>query len=187
MPPELQSITSTPLGFRILGQRHALVRSPSPNRPSTEKRTKQRLISRPMGAATPFPTHFDAEAHAIELAAAILVVAHVGRTARGTGGSGSRARHGYRARRRPASLARRAAWPQRSTTSGISARVSGARARGSVAGALIPLEETSSHCSQSSISGEGFRGRAALPRPGSAAPCGRNGRAGCRARNCAGG
>src|SRR5436853_409149 len=46
---------------------------------------------------------------------------------------------------KPASWARRAPWPQRSTTSGISARVS-ARGVGSVSGELIALEETRAAC-----------------------------------------
>jgi hypothetical protein len=74
MPPDEQSITSTPLRLDDLRQRDALVRSPAGIVLHREAQ-EQRLGRGPVRAHA--FDHLDREAHAVELAAAIFVVAQI--------------------------------------------------------------------------------------------------------------
>jgi len=74
MPPELQSITSTPLDLMILASARS---GPAPAGIVLDREPhEQRLGRRPVRAHALHD--FDGKAHAVQLAAAVLVVAQVG-------------------------------------------------------------------------------------------------------------
>ncbi len=75
MPPDEQSITSTPFGFTSFASA-TLWSGPQPASSCTERRRNSGFDGGPMRAHALH--HLDREAHAVQFAAAVLVVAHVG-------------------------------------------------------------------------------------------------------------
>ena len=182
MPPELQSITSTPLGFTILASA-TLWSGPSRNRP--RPRSARTAASCAGQCARTLSTTSMAEAHAVELAAAILVVAHVGeRREELVDQVAVRAMDIEHVEARLVGAPRRLA-PALDHFGDLGARQRARRriGRRRVDAArrhqlpLVPVVDLRATVSAARRP----------PTAGSAAPCGRNGRAGCRARHCAGG